>query len=71
VCGQLTGTRFDAASDATCGLEAFTSDPAVHLRAPTRSGTWTVGVSACAGQNLVDAYNAVCGTWYATLKIRS
>ena len=70
-CGKLTGTRFEEDAETTCGLDEPVLDPSAPFRAPSQPGTWTVAISACAIQNLADAYNEVCGTWYTTLRVRS
>ena len=71
VCGTLTGTNFEEDTETTCGLDEPVLDPSAPFRAPSRAGTWTMAISACAIQNLADAYNEACGTWYTTLRVRS
>jgi hypothetical protein len=71
VCGELTGTQFEEDPEAACGLDEPVLDPSAPFRAPSRPGTWTLAISACAIQSLADVYNEVCGTWYTTLRVRS
>jgi hypothetical protein len=68
-CGQLTGVEFVPEPDCqipfkvTAGLATFEAAPV--------PGTWTVAISGCAVQRLDNGQNAVCGTWYAVIRVQA
>lgn len=68
-CGQLTGVAFFPAGPPGCGLDPRTVDGMARFAAPPLLGEITLAISACAEQALPDAYNELCGTWYATINI--
>ena len=67
-CGQLTEVEFIPETDCEIPIEAI--DQSARFAAADVAGTWTVGIAACATQQLSDTYNEVCGTWYATVRVQ-
>jgi len=67
-CGQLSGLQFVAEADCDIPFEA--TDRSATFEAAEVPGEWTVAIAGCATQQLADAYNEVCGTWYATVRVR-
>ena len=68
-CGQLVIARFVV--DRACRLQDPARDQfSATLTAPKQSGVFALAVQACGTQELADATNRLCGTWYANLEER-
>ena len=68
-CGQLSGRRFLV--DRDCRIDARVDGDALAIDPPTIPGTWTLSIGACGIQELADATNTICGTWYATVNVQA
>jgi hypothetical protein len=68
-CGQLSERRFLV--DGDCRIDARVDGDALVIEPPTPPGTWTLSIGACGIQELADATNTICGTWYATVDVRA
>jgi hypothetical protein len=71
LCGQLSDSAFVPAPDGACPMDVAADGHSMTLSAPRRSGTSTLAISGCGVQRLSAAENRLCGTWYATLRVRS
>jgi hypothetical protein len=67
-CGQLSGLQF--VPEPGCEIPFQFTDRAATFQSAEVPGTWTVAVAACATRQLPDADTEVCGTWYATVRVR-
>lgn len=70
VCGQLSGSGFVREPEATCAVTAQADSEVLAIEAPRQTGRWTLKVGGCAVQRLSDAENDLCGSWYATVRVR-
>jgi hypothetical protein len=67
-CGQLSALQF--VPEADCDIPFEATDRSVTFEAAEVAGEWAVAIGGCATQQLPDAYNEVCGTWYAIVRVR-
>ena len=66
-CGDLTERAYLITE--SCGIDGAGTGPSLGIVGPSKPGTWTMQIAACAVQELPDAYNKLCGSWYASVKV--
>jgi len=68
-CGHLSGRQFVTEPD--CGLGSpERAQFSFTFAAPPGPGVHTLAILTCGTQLLADARNRLCGTWYASVKVR-
>jgi hypothetical protein len=71
LCGQLSDSAFVPAPDGACPMDVAADGHSMTLLPSSRLGTSTLAMSGCGVQRLSEAENRICGTWYATVRVRS
>jgi len=71
-CGELTERRFTPRTDPSCLIPRDPLSAGLRFRAPEEPGTWTLAIYECATRISVvgRGFEELCGTWYASVRVR-
>ena len=71
-CGRLEDRRFTPRADPPCMIPREPLVAGLRFLAPEELGTWTLAIYECAARPspIGDGFEELCGTWYATVRVR-
>lgn len=73
ICGGLLGPSF-VAEDACIARVFPGAGGTIQFRAPRTAGRWIIALSACGSSTAASqplGRNSICGTWYASIEVRT